>query len=131
MIDAIFTKRFVYGILVWGHILRYPTKKAAVSKLSKLAASMIPPVRLSTPLEGLQVIYNMMPIHLIAMYEALASLKRNSHAIKLNWLGHSPIRKTYIGHIYYWQQKQTELELSKEATDKTNTMVWDLSLIHI
>ena len=66
-----------------------------------------------------------MPIHLIAMYEALASLKRNSHAIELNWLGHSPIRKTYIGHIYYWQQKQTELELSKEATDKTNTMVWD------
>ena len=80
---------------------------------------MITPVRLSTPLEGLQIIHNMMHIHLIAMYEALASLKRNSHAIELNWLGHSPIRKTYIGHIYYWQQKQIELELSKETTDKT------------
>ena len=120
MIDAIFMKRFTYGILVWGHILRYPTKKGAVSKLNKLAASMITPVRLSTHLEGLQIIHNMMHIvHLIAMYEALASLKRNSHAIELNWLGHSPIRKTYIGHIYYWQQKQIELELSKETTDKT------------
>ena len=27
MIVAIFMKRFTYGILVWGHILRYPTKK--------------------------------------------------------------------------------------------------------
>ena len=79
MIDAIFMKRFTYGILVWGHILRYPTKKAAVSKLNKLADSMITPVRTSTPLDGLQVIHNMMPIHLIAMYEALASLRRNSH----------------------------------------------------
>ena len=78
MIDAIFMKRFTYGILVWGHILRYPTKKAAVSKLNKLAASMVTPSRTSTPLDGLQVIHNMMPIHLIAMYEALASLQRNS-----------------------------------------------------
>ena len=45
MIDAIFMKRFTYGILIWGHILRYPTKKGAVSKLNNLAASMITPVR--------------------------------------------------------------------------------------
>ena len=66
---------------------------------------------------------NMIPIHLIAMYEALALLRRNSHAIDLNWIGYSPIRKTYIGHIYYWQQKQKELELIKNSTDKTNIMV--------
>ena len=118
MIDAIFIKRFTYGILVWGHILRYPTKKAAVGKLNKLAVSMITPVRTSTPLEGLQVIHNMMPIHILAMYESLASLKRNSHAIHLDWLGHSPNRKTYIGHIYYWQQKQLELELSTAQPTK-------------
>ena len=66
-----------------------------------------------------------MPIYLIAIYESLASLKRNSHTIHLDWLGHSPNRKTYIGHIGNWQQKQIELQLSKEQTDKTNTMVWD------
>ena len=60
---------------------------------------MVTPVRTSTPLDGLQIIHNMMPIHLIAMYEALASLRRNSHAIELNWVGYSSIRKTYIGHI--------------------------------
>ena len=96
MIDAVFIKRFTYGILVWGHTLRNPSKKAAVSKLNKLAASLITPVRTSTPLEGLQVIHNMMPIHLLAMYESLASLKRSSHAIELDWLGYSPTRKTYI-----------------------------------
>ena len=67
---------------------------------------MITTVRTSTPLEGLQVIHTHTPIHLIAMYESLASLKRNSHAIELDWLGYSPKCKTYIGHIYYWQQKQ-------------------------
>ena len=129
----------MHGILVWGHMLRYPTKMAAVSKLNKLAASMVTPVRTSTPLDGLQVIHNMMPIHIIATYEALASLQRNSHAIELNWLGYSPTRKTYIGHIYYWQQKQRELGLTQHPSDKTNIMVWDkyyncnlnLSLIHI
>ena len=125
MIDAIFLKRFTYGILVWGHMLRYNTKKAAVSKLNKLAASLVTPVRTSTPLDGLQVFHNMMPIHIIATYEALASLQRNSHAIELNWLGYSPTRKTYIGHIYYWQQKQKELGLLQQPSDKTNTMVWN------
>ena len=90
MIDAVFIKRFTYGILVWGHTLRNPSKKAAVGKLNKLAASIITPVRTSTPLDGLQVIHNTMPIHLLAMYESLASLKRNSHAIELDWLGYSP-----------------------------------------
>ena len=126
MIDAVFIKRFTYGILVWDHTLRNPSKKAAVSKLNKLATSIVTPVRTSTPLEGLQVIHNMMPIHLLAMCESLASLKRNIHALELDWLGYSPTRKTYAGHIlYYWQQKQIELNLSKEATDKTNTMIWD------
>ena len=68
MIDAVFIKRFTYGILVWDHTLRNPSKKAAVSKLNKLATSIVTPVRTSTPLEGLQVIHNMMPIHLLAMY---------------------------------------------------------------
>ena len=77
------------------------------------------------PLEGLHVIHNMMPMHLIAMYESLASIKCNSHVIEIDWLGYSPTRKTYIGHIYYWQQKQIELKLGIDATDKTNTMVWD------
>ena len=67
----------------------------------------------------------MMPIHLIAMYESLASLKHNSRAIELDWLGYSATRKTYIGHIYYWQQKQIELQLSTETTDKTSTMIWE------
>ena len=125
MIDAVFIKRCTYGILVWGHILRHPTKKAAVNRLNKLATSMITPVRTSTPLEGLQVIHNMMPIHLLAMYEALASLKHNSHTIELDWLGYSPTRKTYVGHFHYWQQIQIKLNLSKETTDKTNTLIWE------
>ena len=29
------------------------------------------------------------------------------------------------GHIYYWQQKEIELQLSTETTDKTNTMIWE------
>ena len=41
MIEAIFIKRCTYVILVWGHILRYPTKKAAVGKLNKLASMTI------------------------------------------------------------------------------------------
>ena len=119
MIDAVFIPRFNYGILVWGHILRNPSKKAAVGKLNKLATSIVTPIITSTPLDGLQVIHDMMPIHLRAMYESLASLKRNNHTIEFDWLGYSPTCKTYIGHIYYWQQKQLELELSSDATEKT------------
>ena len=33
--------------------------------------------------------------------------------------------KAYIGHIYYWKQKQTELQLCKETTDKANIMIWE------
>ena len=52
MIDAVFIKRFTYGILVLGHTLRNPSKKTAVGKLNKLTTSIVTPVKTSTPLDG-------------------------------------------------------------------------------
>ena len=74
MIEAILLPRFNYGILVWGHTLRNLSKKMAVSKLNKLATSIVTPVRTSTPQDGLQVMHDMKSLHLRAIYESIASL---------------------------------------------------------
>ena len=83
MIDAILIPRFNYGILVWGHTLRNLSKKVAVGKLNQLATSIVTPVRSSTPLDGLQVIHDMMPLHIRAIMNPL----HHSTVTRLNSTG--------------------------------------------
>ena len=84
------------------HTTRLDTRKEALDKRNRLAATMITSVRRSTPAKTMEVQYDLVPLHLFIQYEAIASLSRNRHCVQLDWEGQNPKRKTYIGHLKYW-----------------------------
>ena len=69
---------------------------------------MITPVRKSTPVKTMEILYDLMPLHLFIQYEAIASIAKNRHCMKLDWPGQNIKRKTYIGHLKYWNTKTKE-----------------------
>ena len=86
---AIVRPRITYCAIAWSHTLRYTTRKITINKLNRLAATMITPVRRSTPIKALEILYDIIPQNLHCQYEALASLEQNQEVIKLKWRGES------------------------------------------
>ena len=74
----------------------------------------------------MEVLYDLVPLHLFIFiqYEAIASLSRNRHCIKLDWEGQNPKRKTYIGHLKYWNYKLQEVNIEINENDKIHDLIW-------
>ena len=86
---------------------------------------MITPVRRSTPIKALEILYDLMPLNLYCQYESLASLQRNQEVIKLTWKGESQKCKTYIGHRKYWIDCMQDMQINILNTDNTKLTKWD------
>ena len=121
---AIVRPKLCYGAIVWGHTTRLDTRKEALDKLNRLAATMITPVRRSTPVKTMEIIYDLIPLHLFIQKEAIASLARNRHCMILDWEGQNRYRKTYIGHLKYWQYKLQEIEIEIDENDRISDLIW-------
>ena len=67
---AIVQPRLTYCSIAWSHTLRYTIRKATINKLNRLAAPMIIPVRRSTPIKALEILYDLMPLNLYCQYES-------------------------------------------------------------
>ena len=100
------------------------TRKEALNKLNRLAAMVMMPVRRSTPIKTMEVLYDLVPFHLFIQYEAIASLSRNRHCMRLDWEGQNASRKTDIGHLKYWGYKLQEVNVQIDENDRIQDLVW-------
>ena len=73
--NSIVKTRILYGVLVWG--VAHKTMKDKLNKLNFLAVSMISNTRRTTPRLALEVMYNLPPLHLVVIQEALSAMARN------------------------------------------------------
>ena len=78
---AIVCPKLTYAALSWSHITCFPPKHAVLDKLNRLATTLITPVRKSTPIKTMEILYNLIPLHLFLRYEAIASLSCNTHCL--------------------------------------------------
>ena len=85
---------------------------------------MVTPVRKSTPVKTMEVMYDLIPLHLFIQYESIASIARNRHCMTLDWAGQNATRKTFIGHLKYWQYKLQEVQLQIDENDRIYDMIW-------
>ena len=85
---------------------------------------MITPVRRSTPVKTMEIIYDLIPLHLLIQKEAIASLARNRHCMVLDWPGQNEKRKTYIGHLKYWSYKLQETEIEIDENYRVSDLIW-------
>ena len=92
--------------------------------LNRLAVTMVTPVRRSTPVKTMEVLYDLIPLHLFIQKEAISSLSRNRHCMLLDWAGQNEKIKTYIGHLKYWGYKLQETNIEIDKNDKIQDLKW-------
>ena len=75
--------KLCYGAIAWGHTTRLDSKKEALDKLNRLAATMITPVRKSKPVKTMEILYDLISLYLYIQKEArlgrTKSKKKNIH----------------------------------------------------
>ena len=123
--NSIVKSRILYGVVVWGVAIRHKNLKEKLNKLNYLAVSMISNTRKTTPRLALEIMYDLPPLHLIIIQEALAAIARNRAVIVKDWPGYNKKHRTLIGHVLYWERQAREIGLRLENTDAFKADKWE------
>jgi ribonuclease HI len=99
------------------------THKIALDRLNRLACLSLGSVIKGTPTRGLEIIYDLWPLHLEIEKIAINTMDRISNSSPAGWI--SIIQKR--GHIQHWIHKKSSYGLAAtNDTDKISPiMIWD------
>ena len=132
---AIVRSRILYGFYTWGHSIGTGKRLEQLQRINKLACKMIAPCRHTTPRKALEVIYDLIPLELLGIYEGIATLTRMEENLTQTWIGKHPTHTTYRGHRNYWKETRDNLmgrviytDRIKETSDTNNFRVDEQSL---
>ena len=76
-----------YGAMIWGH--RAPELIAKLRRINRMAINTFANFPKSTPTAALEVMLDVMPLHLFCVQEALAARTRLNSVLKFGWHGTS------------------------------------------
>jgi hypothetical protein len=79
-----------YGSAVWGHAVQKATIKHKLRKLQRLGLTAITFVRKGTPTAGMEVIYDLPPLHLRIIEKALGTFLRLGNLQRSAWTSNYP-----------------------------------------
>ena len=91
-----------YAAMVWGHQLDNPTIITALGILNRMAMNTMVKVPRSTPNKGLEIILDLMPLHLHIRKEGLAAYIRLRAHHNLQWEGVFTNLTNSVSHLRYW-----------------------------
>ena len=111
-----------YGVVVWGASL---LKNQTLMHLNRLISLIIVPVRLNTPTQGMEMIYNLIPLDIYLKGEGVKSYLRTTKFDFVQWDGMSQTRSD-IGHRAYWNKYVQESGYLNQPSDvMVNKLILD------
>ena len=114
-----------YGAVIWGHTLENATtsQQLSLNRLNRLAALMITFCRKGTPTAGLEVIYDLMPLDLFIIGEAIKAGYRIKSRNVTTWdgLGYKP---SIQGHKKWADTNAKKLGLTSELDEERPIRIW-------
>ena len=102
MFTGIVRPMISYAAMTWGHQIDCPDMENALERLNRAAMNTMVKVPRSTPNKGLEIILDLMPLHLHIQQEGLAAflrLKRHEH---LHWEGVFTNITHSVSHLRFW-----------------------------
>ena len=115
-----------YGALVWAHEINTEVLIKKFRKINRLAINTFSLVPRSTPTRLLEVILDVMPLHLWCREIAVKTYFRLYKMLDLKWSG-TYKNKTYsTSHLRYWRSIQVSLNMSPDETDSCKEKSVDL-----
>ena len=118
--EGIVKPMLTYGALVWAHELNTDCLIKKLRKVNRLAINTLCLVPRSTPTRLLEVMLDIMPLHIYCKFIAMSSYYRQYNSLVLGWAG-TYKNKTYsTSHIKFWMNLKEKVGIDTK-----------LSLIHI
>ena len=106
-----------YAAVVWAHQADHPDMIEALRTLTRAAINTMVKVPRSTPNQGLEVILNILPLHLHLKQTGLMAYNRLFQHRPMQWEGVFTNLTNSISHLRYWQYLAQDAELSLLRTD--------------
>ena len=107
-----------YGAMVWGH--RAPENIAKLRRVNRMAINTFANFPRSTPTAALEVMLDVMPLHIFCVGEALAARIRLSEVVSFGWDGESHTKHHRLSHMKFLEKKIAEYKLDFDDTDTCN-----------
>jgi hypothetical protein len=113
---------FTYGCHVWGNYNKTILMTKKLDKLNRLTALLLAPVKKSTPTKGLEIIYDLMPLHLYIECRVSEIMARIRETVQPNnWDGLGSQK----GHIRLWDDCKGMITNNITQTDRIPAKVWE------
>ena len=115
----------LYGSHLWaGNITK--TNADKLKRLNRLALLGFSHVHKGTPTASLEIIYDVPPIHLVALELGFSATDRILKASRVSWSGIGTRKK---GHLLALQEKKPDLPPGASDLDNTFTHSWDVKAL--
>ena len=109
-----------YGAMIWGHAANTVGNISKLRKLNRMALNTITSVRRSNPTRALEIIYDIMPLHLEIQKIGMASFVRlKQHITGQKHLYSSQMYKK-LGHLNRWERLAKDTGVGSDNNDYTN-----------
>ena len=108
------------GCIIWNKVANDGGVIQKLSRLNRLAAVCMFPMRRGTPTAALEVILDLPPVDLVIKERALCSMLRISHHNRSLWDGCGKSLK--LGHIRSLQNQLQEYGIDEKVFDETKTL---------
>ena len=91
-----------YAALNWGHAIEDDSTITALRRLNRLAMNTMVQVPRSTPTLAMEIILDVMPLHLHVLKEGLSTFLRLKNELDIRWDGVFTNRTFAVSHRRYW-----------------------------
>ena len=113
-----------YGSMIWGH--RAPFHITRLRRLNRMAINTFGNFPKSTPTAALEVMLDVLPLHLHCQQEGLAALSRLNDVVSISWPGTSARKTHAVSHLRHWNRIIATSGLNLTNTDRCSTTRVDL-----
>ena len=111
-----------YGSLIWGH--RAPFWIDKLRRINRMAMNTFGCFPRSTPTTALEVMFDIVPLHLHCLREGVAARLRLDNMIDMGWDGTNENKTHSTSHLRFWENVLIECNLSPNNTDVCSVIKW-------
>ena len=112
-----------YGAMIWGH--RAPELMEKFRRINRMAINTFASFPKSTPTAALEIMLDILPLHLFCTQEALAARIRLDGVLAFGWDGMSHTKNHARSHMRFWKDKLEEYGIHPGCSDRTHTLQWN------
>ena len=112
-----------YGAMIWGH--RAPELLEKFRRINRMAMNTFANFPKSTPTTALEIMLDVMPLHLFCVKEALAARVRLHEVLEFGWHGGSHTKNHACSHMKFLEDKLAEFQIRPGESDVCSQLKWN------